>query len=43
MSETNKLDKAIMELNKRFGDNTIGRIGSMPNVETERGRPNGKP
>ena len=33
---TSKLDKAINELNKKFGENTIGRIGSMPSVETER-------
>jgi len=33
---TSKLDKVINELNKKFGENTIGRIGNMPSVETER-------
>lgn len=36
MSETTKLDSAISAINKKFGDNTIGRIGEMPSVETER-------
>jgi len=33
---TSKLDKAINELNKKFGDGTIGRIGDMGAIETER-------
>jgi recombination protein RecA len=36
MPETTKLDQVINALNKKFGENTIGRIGSMPSVETER-------
>lgn len=36
MSDTTKLDKAILEVNKKFGTNTIGRINEMPNIETER-------
>jgi len=36
MADTTKLDKCINELNKKFGENTIGRIGSMPSIETER-------
>jgi recombination protein RecA len=36
MKETNKLDKAILEINKKFGENTIGKIGKLPSIETER-------
>lgn len=36
MTETVKLDSVISAINKKFGVNTIGRIGEMPNVETER-------
>ena len=30
------LDTTIETLNKQFGENTIGRIGTMPTIETER-------
>jgi recombination protein RecA len=30
------LNKVILEINKKFGSNTIGRIGDMPAIETER-------
>ena len=30
------LDSAILEINKKFGENTIGKIGSMPTISTER-------
>jgi len=30
------LDTIIETLNKKFGENTIGRLGSMPSIETER-------
>lgn len=30
------IDPIIAELNKRFGSNVIGRIGTMPSIETER-------
>lgn len=33
---TTKLNKVISEINKKFGENTIGRIGTMPEIETER-------
>lgn len=36
MTDTTKLDKVILELNKKFGENTIGKIGTMPSIETER-------
>jgi len=36
MTETSKLDKVINEINKKFGENTIGRIGKMPTIEMER-------
>lgn len=36
MKETNKLEKAILEINKKFGENTIGKIGKLPSIETER-------
>lgn len=36
MTDTTNLDKAILEINKKFGDNTIGRIGNMPTIEMER-------
>ncbi len=36
MTETTKLDSVINAINKKFGANTIGRIGTMPSIETER-------
>ena len=36
MGDTTKLDKLIDTLNKRFQANVIGRLGSMPSIETER-------
>jgi recombination protein RecA len=36
MAGTSKIDKVIMEINKKFGENTIGRIGTMPTLEAER-------
>jgi len=30
------LNKAILEINKKFGENTIGKITDMPTVKTER-------
>jgi len=31
-----ELNKAILEINKKFGENTIGRITDMPTVKTDR-------
>ena len=36
MPEITKLNKVINEINKKFGENTIGRVGSMPTLEAER-------
>jgi len=30
------LDKIVLEINKKFGENTIGKINDMPVIETER-------
>ena len=30
------LKKTILKINKKFGQNTIGTLGKMPNVEAER-------
>ena len=29
------LNKAILRINKKFGKNTIGKIGEMPTIKTE--------
>jgi recombination protein RecA len=36
MGDTAKLDKVINEINKKLGENSIGRLGLMPNIEIER-------
>lgn len=36
MAGTSKIDKVIMEINKKFGENTIGIIAKMPTLEAER-------
>lgn len=33
---TDNLEKTILKINKKFGENTIGRINNMPTVVTER-------
>lgn len=36
MSDTAKLDKVINEINKKLGENSIGKIGAMPSIQMER-------
>ena len=35
-SNMTDLNKTILKINKKFGENTIGKIGEMPNIKAER-------